>query len=122
MLNLFSCNDPDSALSQMVDTSDPVFVYNHRWDRPDRAQLFAERFFPNYPGARVLLMGQSPLVRRLFLKAEPTLKIEPVRDFRQAIERAEGGTLVGLGNTRGEAHKMIEYLEDAGEYNSPLRG
>ena len=111
-LNLFSCNDPDSALMQLSDIGGaPVFVYNHRWDRPDRVQLFAERFFPHYPGATVLLLGGSPLVKRLLIKGEPTLTLRTLRRWTEVKSLSGAPLVVGLGNIKGGAHDMIEWLE-----------
>lgn len=114
--NLFSANDPASSLRLLSPyagvQAQTAFLYNNRWDRPDRAMLFARHFFPSFPGATVYLLGDSkPLARRLFREASPTLTIVPVRRWQDAAARMEGALLVGVGNIKGGAHAMIERLE-----------
>ncbi len=118
-LNLFSANDPQSAEANLAayaeQYSEIAFLYNHRSDRPDRALLFAERFFPAYPGARVYLIGEGrPLAQRLFLRAAPTLRVEQISFARIGKDMPEGALLVGIGNIKGEGHRLIEKLESEG--------
>ncbi len=114
--NLFSANDPDSSLRLieplLAEHPRPAFLFNNRWDRPDRALLFADHFFARFPTATVYLLGGSaPLARRLFRRAVPGLKVLPARRWREVAARMDGTLLVGLGNIKGEAHAMIEELE-----------
>lgn len=120
-LNLFSVNDPQSTRLNL----DPVapsfsrvcFLYNHRQDRPDRALLFARYFFPAYPQSTVFLMGDTPaLTRRIFHRNNPGLDLRPISNWKICLQQSEGTLLVGIGNIRGSASKIVQFLEK-GEVN-----
>ena len=130
-LNLFSANDPESTRSNLeavkreLETSRGireelaqvplVFLYNHRTDRADRALLFARHFFPAYPEVPVFLSGSgSSLPRRLFNSSGSG----PVKMLskRAAVQLdlpdiPAGALIVGLGNIKGPAYRLIERLE-----------
>lgn len=113
-LNLFAANDPVSARMH-VDAlagqyTDIRFLYNNRQDRPDRTLLFARHFFPAYPQARVTVLGEArPLAKRLF-RATPTLRIDAARNGRACLDAPAGSLVVGLGNTKGEAKRLLALL------------
>lgn len=114
-LNLFSANDPESTKSNVEalrgNTGGLYFLYNHREDRPDRALLFARYFFPFYKDCPVFLMGKgASLPRRLFSK-EGVKSITVCRDISDCMDLPEGSLLVGIGNIKGPAYKLIEKLE-----------
>lgn len=118
-LNLFAANDPLSARMH-VDAlagqyQDIRFVYNNRQDRPDRVLLFARHFFPAYPGARVTVLGEArPLACRL-LRRVPALEIRAARGHEACLDVPAGTLLVGLGNTKGEAKRMLARLNREAE-------
>lgn len=117
-LNLFAANDPISAWQRtatVLNEGKPIyFVYNSRWDRPDRVQLFAAHFFPRLPKAHVFLLGSGkPLAARL-LRACKGVTVQPVRHWTDCLNVPEGTILIGLGNIKGEAHRFVDamYEED----------
>lgn len=114
-LNLFAANDPQSVRQRLAAyagaSGDTVFLYNHRWDRPDRAQLFAQHFFPGTPDARVFLFGENrPLARRLFRRETPTLRVTPIARWQDSLDVPGGTLLVGIGNIKGGAARMLAAL------------
>ena len=115
-LNLFAANDPLSAWQRLQTLSEGFeeicFVYHNRWDRPDRALLFAQHFFPKVPQARVFLLGDDrPLAQRLFLKHTPTLTLSPAPRWEACLDIPSGSLLVGLGNIKGEATRMLDAFQ-----------
>lgn len=115
-LNLFAANDPQSALECLAPYQAQYagfrFVYNHRIDRPDRLCLFAAHFFSHFPGASVYALGDAyPLVRRLLTRHMPSLRVIRARRWQSIPATPENILLVGLGNTKGEALRMLASLE-----------
>lgn len=114
--NLFSVNDPVSSIQNLEevrqDYGEIYFVYNHRADRPDRALLFADYFFPSYQGRHLFLMGKGArLAKRLF--APCGLKsITEVSSWQQCLAIPAGCLLVGLGNIKGPGYEMVSKLEE----------
>lgn len=113
-LNLFSVNDPDSThmiLEEMNLNCPLAFLFNHRYDRPDRLLLFCRHFFPRYPQAVIYCTGQGVYLLRRFLK-EPTVRIIPLRSWRDCVEKLSADALlVGVGSIKGEGYRMIQALE-----------
>lgn len=119
-LNLFAANDPQSAMERLLPLQGQYerlrFVYNHRLDRPDRLELFAQRFFPQLGAAQVILMGDAyPLARRLLKKHAPALKVSREEKWQALLDTPPDTLLVGLGNTRGEAKRMLAAIEEEGD-------
>lgn len=120
LLNLFAANDPQSALERLRPFvgayNDIRFVYNNRLDRPDRLELFASRFFPAYPKTQVMLLGDAyPLARRLLLRHSPGLRVARAAHWKALLDTSPGTLLVGLGNTKGEAMRMLDTLRGGKE-------
>lgn len=118
-LNLFAANDPISALQKAGDAArgraEVRFVYNNRWDRPDRVKLFAERFFPAFPQARIYLLGDSkPLMGRAFGK-KGGLRTQAVRRADECLQMPAGSLLIGVGNIKGQGQSLLLALEDGHE-------
>lgn len=115
-LNLFSVNDPQSTLHQLnrYRKADQAvyFLYNSRGDRPDRLLLFIRHFFPAANGAGIFLMGDGmPLAQRLLRRAGVEAQI--VRQWR-SMPVPKGTLLVGVGNIKGIAYRMVETLDREG--------
>ena len=116
-LNLFSANDPQST-AMLLRRSLPeqkhlVFLYNNRADRPDRLLLFVRCFFPKIPCEEVIVMGEArPLACRL-LRRGGVQTVEAAASWREALEKAGGRPMVGIGNIKGQAYEMIRYFEEA---------
>ena len=116
-VNLFSCNDPQSARLQLdrllPGQKNFCFVYNHRSDRQDRLLLFAEYFFPQFPACKVVVTGDAhaAAARRLQRRG---IAAESAKHWREAVARLtdDSPVLVGLGNIKGEGTDMITALED----------
>lgn len=113
-LNLFSANDPQSTM-QLIDkyrkNTDmlPVFVYNNREDRPDRVIAFAEYFFTQLTDAQVLVTGQCrALACRIFKKHGIKAREAAVEEIIKLTEKED---LVGIGNVKGDAGKILAFLE-----------
>ena len=66
----------------------PVFLYNHRADRPDRLLLFARYFFPQYPGSPVLVTGENTAFAVRFLKKHGVLQAEALHDPQKLLDGA----------------------------------
>ncbi len=117
--NLFSANDPISSrnllLQSGLDLDGVTFLYNNRADRPDRLLLFARYFFPQYPGARILVMGEARGLALRMLKKHG-LSARAVKNWREALEIADGSLVVGLGNIKGQAYDMITCMEGGGHH------
>ena len=92
-----------------------TFLYNNRADRPDRLLLFARYFFPQYPGARILVMGEARGLALRMLKKHG-LSARPVKNWQEALEIADGSLVVGLGNIKGQAYDMITCMEGGGHH------
>ena len=116
-LNLFSVNDPDSThliLEELNTGRTLAFLFNHRFDRPDRLLLFCRHFFPKYPQAVICCTGQGTRLLRRFLKGR-TAPIIPLRSWRECLEKKPpDALLVGVGSIKGEGYKMIQALEKEG--------
>lgn len=116
-LNLFAANDPQSAMERLhpyqARHERLRLLYNHRLDRPDRLALFASHFFPAFEGAEVVLLGDAyPLARRLLLRHTPTLRIARGKSIEALLNPPAGTLLVGLGNTRGKAMRILTALRE----------
>ena len=117
-LNLFSVNDPESTekvLQKLLKNGDAagrqlVFLYNHRADRPDRLLLFEKYFFPNHAQDEIIVTGGngSLAVKRL---QRAGFHAQKAASWQEAIRLADGKTLIGIGNIKGEAAQMIDELE-----------
>lgn len=113
-LNLFSVNDPDSThliLEELNSDCSLAFLFNHRYDRPDRLLLFCRHFFPKYPQVAIYCTGQGSYLLRRFLKGR-TAPVIPLRSWRECLEQVPVNVLlVGVGSIKGEGYKMIQALE-----------
>ena len=113
-LNLFSVNDPDSTrliLEDMDESRPLVFLFNHRYDRPDRLLLFCKHFFSYYPRAAVYCTGQGAYLLRRFLRGR-TAPIIALRSWRDCLGQIPPDSLlVGIGSVKGEGYRMIQALE-----------
>lgn len=113
-LNLFSVNDPDSTrmnLERVRAGRELAFLFNHRYDRPDRLLLFCGHFFPYYQDATIYCTGQGAHLMKRFLKNCRTA-IVPVENWYDCIERlTPGSLLVGVGSIKGEGYRMVQELE-----------
>lgn len=114
-LNLFSVNDPQSTrkvlANHIPDTSDVVFLYNNRADRPDRLLLFLRYFFLEVPCRKIIVMGEArPLALRL-LKKQGFRNVEAAKDWEEALALSGGGDVAGIGNIKGQAYGMVEFFE-----------
>ena len=113
-LNLFSVNDPDSTrliLEELNSNCSVAFLFNHRYDRPDRLLLFCRHFFPHYPQAAICCTGQGAYLLRRFLKGR-TAPIIPLRSWKDCLEHLPADVLlVGVGSIKGEGYRMIQALE-----------
>lgn len=114
-LNLFSVNDPQSTKKRLDEYQgsgpDTVFLYNHREDRPDRLLLFIRHFFPLVEFREILVMGENRGQAVRLLKKAGFDRVRAVKDWHEALEGRNGELLVGLGNIKGGAYDMLEYLE-----------
>ena len=119
-LNLFSANDPQSTkklLDQFYpDTSDVVFLYNNRTDRPERLLLFLRYFFPLVPCKKIIVMGEARALALRLLKKQGFHNAVSAADWQQAIKLSAGAPLVGIGNIKGQAYDMVKFFE-GGEQN-----
>ena len=117
-LNLFSANDPQSTRMLLdryfSDSSRVVFLLNNRADRPDRLLLFIRYFFKDLPYGKVLVMGEARHLACRLLRRGGISRVEGVASWREALEKAEGEPLVGIGNIKGQAYDMIQYFEEGG--------
>lgn len=113
-LNLFSVNDPDSTrliLEEREENHPVAFLFNHRYDRPDRLLLFCRHFFQKYPQAVIYCTGHGERLLRRFLKGR-TAPIIPLRSWKECLEAVPADTLlVGVGSIKGEGYQMIQTLE-----------
>lgn len=113
-LNLFAANDPISALMQIEpiqkDYKKICFIYNNRWDRPDRLILFAEKFFHVYKDCPIIILGDSKPLAFRFLKKNGCSNLSSARSYKDCFSVAEGSLIVGVGNIRGQGVKMITAL------------
>lgn len=114
-LNLFSVNDPQSTRkvlgNYLKDTSDVVFLYNNRADRPDRLLLFLRYFFPEMPYDRIIVMGEARGLALRLLKKHGFSNAVGVKNWKQAVEISGGADIVGIGNIKGQAYEMIGFYE-----------
>lgn len=119
-LNLFSVNDPQSTQKVLqryfADTSDVVFLYNNRADRPDRLLLFLRYFFPNVKYGRIIVMGEARNLAVRLLKKHGFAEVETAADWKTAVRLAGSGDIVGIGNIKGQAYEMIGYYEGGNEH------
>ena len=114
-LNLFSANDPQSTKKRLDEyqgsSPETVFLYNHRADRPDRLLLFIRHFFPLVEFREILVMGEDRSQAVRLLKKAGFDRTREIKDWHEALEGRSGELLVGLGNIKGGAYDMLEYLE-----------
>lgn len=118
-LNLFSVNDPDSTaldLEQQRLGRPAAFLFNHRYDRPDRLLLFCRFFFVCYPNETIYCTGQGAHLLRRFLKgrAGPIVPLARWQDCLATLP--EGTLLVGVGSIKGEGFRMVQTLEKGGNF------
>ena len=113
-LNLFSVNDPDSThliLEELNSDRPLAFLFNHRYDRPDRLLLFCRYFFPRYPQAIIYCTGQGGHLLQRHLN-ERTTPVISLHSWRECVENIPAnGLLVGIGSIKGEGYRMIQALE-----------
>ncbi|MGM9589189.1 MAG: poly-gamma-glutamate synthase PgsB [Faecousia sp.] len=114
-LNLFSVNDPQSTRKVLeqyyTDTSDLVFLYHNRADRPDRLLLFARYFFPELPYRKVIVMGEARSLAIRQLKKHGIRRVEEAKNWQCALSQCGDADLVGIGNIKGQAYEMITHFE-----------
>lgn len=114
LLNLFSVNDPDSTrliLEELNSDRPLAFLFNHRYDRPDRLLLFCRHFFPHYPHAIIFCTGQGTHLLQRHLKGR-SAPIIPLRSWKECLEHVPTDCLlVGVGSIKGEGYRMIQMLE-----------
>ena len=114
-LDLFSANDPQSSLQLLRETfpegGELTLIYNHRADRPDRLLLFLRHFFPQVPCRKVIVLGECRYLARRLLRRAGVEQVELAANWREALERADTPQIAGVGNIKGQAYQMIEYLE-----------
>jgi len=119
-LNLFSVNDPQSTRKVLqryfADTSDVVFLYNNRADRPDRLLLFLRYFFPNVNCGRIIVMGEARNLAVRLLNKHGFSGAEIASDWKAAVKMAGSADIVGIGNIKGQAYGMIEYYEGGNKH------
>lgn len=117
-LNLFSVNDPQSTrkvlANYFTDTSDVVFLYNNRTDRPDRLLLFLRYFFPEVKYGKIIVMGEARKLALRLLKKQGFERIEEAKDWKTAVTMSGGADMVGIGNIKGQAYDMITCYEGGG--------
>jgi poly-gamma-glutamate synthase PgsB/CapB len=115
-LNLFSVNDPESTLnilnSYIKDTEDIIFIYNHRVDRPDRLLLFSKRFFNSLRYKRILIIGENRSFATRLLRKEGFLNVTELPDWHNIFNVKDSNLIVGIGNIKGSAYELINYLEE----------
>ena len=114
-LDLFSANDPQSSLQLLRETfpegGELTLIYNHRADRPDRLLLFLRHFFPQVPCRKVIVLGECRYLARRLLHRAGVEQVELAANWREALEQADTPQIAGVGNIKGQAYQMIEYLE-----------
>lgn len=121
LLNLFSANDPQSSLALLRqyggDGGNVTMLYNNRADRPDRLLLFIRHFFPAARYQKIVVMGENRALAVRLLRRAGCGPVEQAADWRAALRAAEGEMIVGLGNIKGQAYELLQYLEgeDANE-------
>lgn len=115
-LNLFSVNDPQSTRKVLAnyiqDTSETVFLYNNRADRPDRLLLFLRYFFPQVRHGKIIVMGEARNLAVRLMKKSGLKNIEEAKNWRSALTACEGRDVVGIGNIKGQAYDMIAFYEE----------
>lgn len=120
LASAFAANDPISALELVKDLllRRPVFLYNHRPDRPARARDF-------YPllrhlhdeGYRVYSVGKvSPRFPGITHLGCP----EPGELVEKLAAGAGRLELVGVGNIGGYAHRLLDFFAAGGTKNWKL--
>lgn len=116
-LNLFSANDPQSTRNIVneyaPDYANLIFLYNHREDRPDRALLFARYFFPFFPHCTVLLTGRGAALPKRLFKTAGVSDLRVISDWHDCLQVPENTLIVGIGNIKGPAYRMITELDAA---------
>lgn len=114
-LNLFSVNDPQSTKrvleSAIPDSSQVVLLYNNRADRPDRLLLFLRYFFPEVTCGKIIVMGEAKKLALRLLKKHGIHHAEEAKDWKDAVRKANGMDIVGIGNIKGQAYDMIVQYE-----------
>ena len=115
-LSLFSANDPISS-KQRTDSAvksyeNFAFIYNHRADRPERLELFAERFFIHYPASTVYIAGENKMLAKKILGKNHSLKLISINSLSDCLDTCENTLIIGVGNIKGAGYKMIELLEN----------
>lgn len=115
-LNLFSVNDPQSTINILnnfiKDTEDIIFIYNHRLDRPDRLLLFSKRFFNSLRYKRIIIIGENRNFVIRFLRKEGFLNVTEFPDWHNIFNIKDSKLIVGIGNIKGSAYELINYLEE----------
>lgn len=113
-LNLFAVNDPTSALNALFANlpagAEVIYLLNNRADRPDRTELFADRFFSKAPPGSIRIVGQARgLARRILAKRG--FDAAAYADWQEALEVPAGSVVVGVGNIKGPGVTIIRMLE-----------
>jgi poly-gamma-glutamate synthase PgsB/CapB len=115
-LNLFSVNDPQSTINTLKkyikDTEDITFIYNHRLDRPDRLLLFSKRFFNSLSYKRIMIIGENRSFAIRYLRKEGLLNVTELPDWQNIFNIKDSRLIVGIGNIKGSAYELINYLEE----------
>jgi poly-gamma-glutamate synthase PgsB/CapB len=116
-LNLFSVNDPQSTLNILEkfadDTKDIIFIYNHRLDRPDRLILFSKRFFNSLSYKRIMIIGENRSFAMRLLRKAGFLNVTELSDWHNIFNIMDSKLIVGIGNIKGNAYELLNYLEEA---------
>lgn len=115
-LNLFSVNDPLSTRNILKkftkDTEDITFIYNNRLDRPDRLLLFSRYFFNNMSYKRIIIIGENRSFGIRHLRKEGFLNVIELPDWQNIFNIKDSRMIVGVGNIKGSAYELINYLEE----------
>lgn len=115
-LNLFSVNDPQSTINILntfiTDTENITFIYNHRLDRPDRLLLFSKRFFNSLRYKRIIIIGENRSFATRLFKKDGLLNVTELPDWHNIFKIKDSKLIVGIGNIKGSAYELINYLEE----------
>ena len=118
LLGLFAVNDPTSALNALAanlpEGARVIYLFNNRADRPDRTELFADRFFPEAPPGTIRVVGQARSLARRILIKRGFADVATFADWREALEAPAGSVLVGVGNIKGPGVDIIRMVEGEG--------
>lgn len=115
-LNLFSVNDPESTMNiykniNIEKYSKVYFLYNNRYDRPNRVMLFAKYFFNNINCDGIFIIGKNKHLARIIIRSNKIDNCKLINRFDELFTLEKNSLIVGIGNIKGQGWEILKLLE-----------